>query len=160
MTESLVQQIGTQLQAQQSQLCTAESCTGGLIAAACTDVPGASAWFDRGFVTYSNEAKIALLDVAPELIKTEGAVSQACAEAMALGACRNSCANWSVATTGIAGPDGGTKTKPVGLVWFAIASADQVWSFCQQFSGDRAQVRQQATLAALTALQERVDART
>lgn len=100
---------------------TAESCTGGLLASLLTELPGSSSWFDRGFVTYSNNAKEELLDVPTQLIKEYGAVSGEVAEAMALGALHHSKATFSVAITGIAGPDGGSLDKPVGTVWFAFA---------------------------------------
>jgi nicotinamide-nucleotide amidase len=99
-------------------LATAESCTGGMIAAACTDLAGSSQWFERGFVTYSNEAKTELLGVPAGLIATHGAVSESVARAMALGAVAHSRAQVAVAVTGIAGPTGGTADKPVGTVWF------------------------------------------
>ncbi|WP_128294073.1 CinA family protein [Afifella aestuarii] len=103
------------------RLATAESCTGGGIAAALTDIPGSSAAFERGFVTYSNEAKIELLGVPKTLIDTHGAVSEAVARAMAEGALAHSHADMAVSVTGVAGPDGGTEEKPVGLVHFAVA---------------------------------------
>ncbi len=100
---------------------TAESCTGGMIAAMLTEVPGASAVFDRGFVTYSNDAKLEMLGVLPETLEQHGAVSQATALEMAVGAIANSKAGIALSVTGIAGPDGGSDDKPVGLVWFGIA---------------------------------------
>ena len=115
--DPLVQQIADLLQQRHWMLATAESCTGGMIAAACTDVAGSSAWFERGFVTYSNEAKTDLLGVDASLIATQGAVSQAVVEAMAAGAVARSKAQVSVAVTGVAGPGGGTPDKPVGTVW-------------------------------------------
>ena len=133
-------------------LATAESCTGGLIAARCTDLAGSSDWFERGFVTYSNEAKHELLGVDMALITEHGAVSEAVAQAMALGALRHSQAQVAVAVTGIAGPTGGSADKPVGTVWFAWAlpsdtgptlGAETGWvkAECQRFDGDRAAVR-------------------
>ena len=133
-------------------LATAESCTGGLIAARCTDLAGSSDWFERGFVTYSNEAKHELLGVDLALIAEHGAVSEAVAQAMALGALRHSQAQVAVAVTGIAGPSGGSADKPVGTVWFAWAlpsdtgptlGAETAWvkAECQRFDGDRAAVR-------------------
>ena len=133
-------------------LATAESCTGGLIAARCTDLAGSSDWFERGFVTYSNEAKHELLGVDLALITEHGAVSEAVAQAMALGALRHSQAQVAVAVTGIAGPTGGSADKPVGTVWFAWAlpsdtgptlGAETAWvkTECQRFDGDRAAVR-------------------
>ncbi|GAB4524729.1 MAG: CinA family protein [Amphiplicatus sp.] len=105
-------------------IATAESCTGGMIAAALTDIPGSSAAFERGFVTYSNEAKAELLGVPPALIAAHGAVSAAVARAMAAGALASSRADVAVSVTGVAGPDGGTPEKPVGLVWFGLAARD------------------------------------
>ena len=133
-------------------LATAESCTGGLIAARCTDLAGSSDWFERGFVTYSNEAKHELLGVDAALLAQYGAVSEAVAQAMALGALRHSQAQVAIAVTGIAGPTGGSADKPVGTVWFAWAlpsdtgptlGAETAWvkTECQGFDGDRAAVR-------------------
>lgn len=127
-------------------LATAESCTGGLIAAHCTDLGGSSQWFERGFVTYSNAAKTELLGVKASLIATHGAVSEPVARAMAAGALAHSAAHVSVAVTGIAGPSGGSPEKPVGTVWFAWATAQGVTSEMLCFAGDRAAVRA-ATLA-------------
>jgi nicotinamide-nucleotide amidase len=133
----------------------AESCTGGLVAAALTEIPGASAVFERGFVTYSNEAKCELLGVSHEIIDTFGAVSVACAWAMARGALANSRADIAVAVTGIAGPDGGSPEKPVGTVVFGVARRDceEIDADERRFdASDRAGVRRQATLAALELL--------
>jgi nicotinamide-nucleotide amidase len=121
---------------------TAESCTGGMIAAALTSVAGSSDVVDRGFVTYSNEAKTDMLGVPPALIAEHGAVSAEVAAAMAQGALARSRAGVTVAVTGIAGPGGGSADKPVGLVWFGCAIRDQnVWTGSQVFPGDRAAVR-------------------
>lgn len=125
----------------QWKLTTAESCTGGMIAAACTDLAGSSDWFERGFVTYSNEAKTELLGVDAHLIAQHGAVSEAVVRAMAEGALTHSRAQVSVAVTGIAGPTGGSAAKPVGTVWFGWATAQGVTSEVQHFAGDRAAVR-------------------
>ncbi len=136
-------------------LATAESCTGGLIAAACTDRAGSSDWFDRGFVSYSNEAKADMLGVDPALIAGNGAVSQVVARAMAHGAVRHSRARVSVAVTGIAGPTGGSADKPVGTVWFGFMVDGMLTSEDQRFEGDRAAVRAATVrhaLARLTAL--------
>lgn len=122
-------------------MAAAESCTGGLIAAACTDLAGSSAWFERGFVTYSNAAKTELLGVDAALIAQHGAVSEPVARAMAFGAIRHSHAQVSVAVTGVAGPTGGSATKPVGTVWFGFSVAGQLLSEQQCFAGDRAAVR-------------------
>ena len=129
------------LLAKQWKLATAESCTGGMIAAACTDLSGSSNWFERGFVSYSNEAKTELLGVDAALISREGAVSQEVARAMAAGAITHSRAQVAVAVTGVAGPTGGSKSKPVGTVWFGWSVAGQVRSEVQHFDGDRAAVR-------------------
>jgi nicotinamide-nucleotide amidase len=132
---------------------TAESCTGGLVAGAITAVAGSSAWFDRGFVTYSNAAKTALLGVAPETIERDGAVSEATARAMAAGALARSDATLAVAITGIAGPAGGTVAKPVGTVCLAWAARDAaVEATTLHLSGDRAAVRRASVAAALDGL--------
>lgn len=130
-------------------LATAESCTGGLIAAACTDLPGSSRWFECGFVTYSNAAKTELLGVAPELIAQHGAVSDAVVRAMAQGALAHSGAQVAVAVTGVAGPDGGSADKPVGTVWIGWATPSGLHSACHHFVGDRATVRRATVREAL-----------
>ena len=123
-------------------LATAESCTGGMIAAACTDLAGSSAWFERGFVTYSNAAKTDMLGVEAALIAQHGAVSEPVARAMAFGAIRHSQAQVSVAVTGVAGPTGGSVAKPVGTVWFAWSVWGSLHIEMRCFDGDRASVRQ------------------
>lgn len=134
---------------------TAESCTGGMVAAAITDIPGASAVFDRGFVTYSNQSKIEALGVDEVLIDAYGAVSEEVTKAMAQGALKHSNVNISVAISGIAGPGGGTKEKPVGLVFFAAAARHgELHAENQLFSGSRAEIRQLATEKALEMLYE------
>ena len=133
----------------------AESCTGGLVAAAITEIPGSSAVLDRGFVTYSNEAKQGELDVPADIIDAFGAVSVACVYAMAKGALENSDADVAVAISGIAGPEGGTELKPVGTVVFgkAVRGEDTPSADERLFEGeDRAGVRRQATLCALELL--------
>jgi nicotinamide-nucleotide amidase len=121
---------------------TAESCTGGMVAAAITDIAGSSAFFDRGFVTYSNQAKTQMLGVPEKLIMAHGAVSEAVAKAMAQGALKNSSATLAVSITGIAGPTGGSETKPVGLVHFACATKrGKEWHEKKIFDGDRAAIR-------------------
>lgn len=148
-----VQTLAERLLAKQWMLATAESCTGGLIAAACTELAGSSVWFERGFVTYSNEAKSELLGVPPELIDEHGAVSEAVALAMAEGAMRQAGVNLAVAVTGIAGPTGGSPRKPVGTVWLAWAVQGRpTQARCQVFEGDRAAVRAQTCQAALQGL--------
>ena len=138
------------------KLATAESCTGGMIAAACTDLAGSSDWFERGFVTYSNEAKNEMLGVDASLIDAHGAVSEVVARAMAFGAVRHSNAQVSVAVTGIAGPAGGSAQKPVGTVWFAFMVDGLLSSEMLRFDGDRAQVRRATVLHALDGLIARV----
>ncbi|MGA0572283.1 CinA family protein [Variovorax sp. VNK109] len=133
-------------------MATAESCTGGLIAGACTDMAGSSAWFERGFVTYSNEAKTELLGVDAALIARHGAVSQEVARAMVLGAIARSRAQVAVAVTGVAGPTGGSKEKPVGTVWFGWSVDGHVITEMQRFDGDRAAVREATVTHALETL--------
>ncbi len=135
------------------KLATAESCTGGLIAAACTAVAGSSDWFERGFVTYSNEAKAAMLGVDAGLIATHGAVSGEVAQAMADGALAHSRADIAVAVTGIAGPGGATPGKPVGTVWLAVAQRGHgTLAELLRLAGDRASVREQTVAHALQRL--------
>jgi nicotinamide-nucleotide amidase len=132
------------------RLATAESCTGGLIAATCTALAGSSDWFERGFVTYSNAAKTEQLGVDPALIAEHGAVSEAVVRAMAEGALARSAADIAVAVTGVAGPGGGTAAKPVGLVWLAMAQRGvAARAEGMQLAGDRAAVREQTVVAAL-----------
>lgn len=133
-------------------LATAESCTGGMIAAALTDIAGSSTVVERGFVTYSNEAKAELLGIAPALIVTKGAVSLEVAAAMAEGALAHSHAAVAVSVTGIAGPGGGSPEKPVGLVWFGLSAGGKTTTDHIVFSGNRAKVRRQATEKALALL--------
>jgi nicotinamide-nucleotide amidase len=133
-------------------LATAESCTGGLIAAACPELAGSSAWFERGWVTYSNAAKTELLGVPAALIERHGAVSQPVARAMAEGALARSKAQCSVSVTGIAGPSGGSAAKPVGTVCFGWCVPGQALTQQRHFAGDRAAVRAQTLAYALTEL--------
>lgn len=126
------------------KIVTAESCTGGGIASAITDLPGSSGWFECGFVTYSNEAKIRYLDVAPTTIEQSGAVSEQTVRAMVSGAVNNSLGDIAVAVSGVAGPGGGSVDKPVGTVWFAWGNAEHQISECCHFAGDRQAVREQA----------------
>ena len=123
------------------KVCTAESCTGGLIAKSLTDLAGSSSWFERGFVTYSNEAKIEMLGVSALLIESYGAVSEPVVNAMALGALKHSRADCSIAVTGIAGPGGGSDEKPVGTVWVGVAAKNQMHAHKYCFKGDRESVR-------------------
>ena len=145
-------QLATLLLSRGLKLATAESCTGGLIAAACTDLGGSSAWFERGMVTYSNQAKTSMLGVAPALIERHGAVSEAVVRAMAQGALTHSLAQVSIAVTGVAGPTGGSAEKPVGTVWFGWSVAGQVVSEMRGFAGDRAAIRTATVDHALTRL--------
>jgi nicotinamide-nucleotide amidase len=151
-TAGQVRRLAEQLQQRQWMLATAESCTGGLIAAACTDLSGSSNWFERGFVTYSNEAKTDMLGVPADLIARHGAVSAEVARSMATGALMHSRAQAAVAVTGVAGPTGGTADKPVGLVWFGFALPGQVLCEPMHFPGDRAAVRAATVQHALAGL--------
>ncbi|MCA0213373.1 MAG: CinA family protein [Proteobacteria bacterium] len=153
-TPSLVIALASKLQARGWMMATAESCTGGLIAGACTDLAGSSNWFERGFVTYSNAAKTELLGVDAALIEAHGAVSEVVARAMAFGAVRQSHAQASVAVTGVAGPGGGSADKPVGLVWFGFSVDGVLTSEKQHFSGDRAAVRAATVAHALARLDQ------
>ena len=139
--QALVAQLAELLLARKLMMATAESCTGGLIAGACTDLAGSSAWFERGFVTYSNEAKAESLGVDAALIAAHGAVSEPVARAMAEGALTHSRAQVSVAVTGVAGPTGGSAEKPVGTVWFGWSVDGRVRTERRRFDGDRAAVR-------------------
>lgn len=155
----LAAQLGEILKTRGLLLALAESCTGGGLAARLTSIPGSSAWFDRGFVTYSNSAKHDMLGVPQATLTQHGAVSEATARAMAEGCIHHSAAELSVAITGIAGPDGGSKTKPVGTVWIACAGARLATAAtCYHFEGDREAVRQAAELKALEMLMHRVQA--
>lgn len=155
--ESLARRLGKLLSARGESLAAAESCTGGWLAQSVTSIAGSSGWFDRGFVSYSNAAKTELLDVPETTLARHGAVSEATARAMAQGALAHSRADWTVAITGIAGPDGGTPDKPVGTVCFAWAGRD---AGCEaqtcRFAGDRAAVREQSVRHALLGLLERI----
>jgi nicotinamide-nucleotide amidase len=144
------------LKAQGAMMATAESCTGGLIAACCTGLSGSSDWFERGFVTYSNAAKTEQLGVPATLIEAHGAVSEPVARAMALGAVAHSRAQVSVAVTGVAGPTGGSADKPVGLVWFGWAVGEQAWTECRRFDGDRDTVRAATVRHGLQGLLQRL----
>ena len=138
----------------QWMLATAESCTGGLIAATCTDLAGSSAWFERGFVTYANAAKSELLGVDAALIAQHGAVSEPVVRAMVQGALAHAHAQVALAVTGVAGPSGGSPEKPVGTVWLAWATPNQVTTEHCHFRGDRAAVRQATVRHALARLVE------
>jgi nicotinamide-nucleotide amidase len=153
-TPELVGLLADSLQKKQLRLATAESCTGGLIAGACTDLAGSSNWFERGFISYSNEAKTELLGVDAALIARRGAVSEPVAQAMVQGALAHSHAQVAVAVTGVAGPAGGSRSKPVGTVWFGFAVPGQLLTEKKHFDGDRAAVRAATVQHALWRLVE------
>ncbi|MBA4261321.1 MAG: damage-inducible protein CinA [Comamonadaceae bacterium] len=155
-THDLVEQLAATLRARGQMMATAESCTGGLIAGACTEISGSSDWFERGFVTYSNAAKSELLGVPAALIAEHGAVSEPVVRAMAAGAVANAHAHWSVAVTGVAGPTGGSAEKPVGTVWFGWATPEGVCTEHRRFDGDRSAVRQATVTHALAGLLARL----
>ncbi len=156
-TYPLAVELGSELLRLRLKVATAESCTGGLIAGAITDVPGSSDWFDRGVVTYSNAAKVELLGVRPETLEAEGAVSGAVAREMAEGALARSAAEIAVAVTGVAGPGGGTAHKPVGMVCLAFARRGRPTEVVtRHFPGDRAAVREATVIAALQGLLRRL----
>jgi nicotinamide-nucleotide amidase len=156
-TPDICQQLATALQQRGWMMATAESCTGGLIAGACTDQSGSSNWFERGFVTYSNQAKMDLLGVDAAVLQREGAVSEAVARAMVQGALSRAPVQVAVAVTGVAGPTGGSATKPVGTVWFGWNIDGVVSSQLQVFAGDRAAVRAATVRHALVQLLARID---
>ena len=154
--EALAAQVGELLRTNGQRLTTAESCTGGWIAQCLTAIAGSSDWFERGFVTYSNDAKVEMLGVEAGTLVAHGAVSEATAAAMAAGALRHSHADWALAVTGIAGPGGGSADKPVGTVCFGWAAVDgRVDTQTVRFAGDREQVRAQSVAHALAGLLER-----
>lgn len=151
--EGLAAQLADVLRARGMRVATAESCTGGLVAAAITSIAGSSEWFERGFVTYSNDAKCEMLGVSPDLIAAHGAVSEAVARAMAQGAMAKSGADCALSVTGVAGPGGGTRGKPVGMVcfgWSLRAGAPIVAT--RHFAGDRSAVRAGAVEVSLAGL--------
>jgi nicotinamide-nucleotide amidase len=151
--EELAGRVGNLLLEQSHLLATAESCTGGWVAKCITDIAGSSAWFDRGFVTYSNRAKQDMLDVAAATLEVHGAVSEATVSEMARGALVHSLADVAVAVSGIAGPGGGAPDKPVGTVWFAwLVPGGAPRVDRRQFNGDREAVRRQAVARALEGL--------
>ncbi len=151
-SDTLAKVIGNILQNRGQWLAVAESCTGGLVSSMITDTPGSSRWFNRGWVTYSNTAKYENLGVPVELLEKNGAVSEAVARAMAEGARAKADADWGLATTGIAGPDGGTAEKPVGTVWMAVSSKEHTASRHLQFSGLRETIKLRTAHTALTYL--------
>ena len=141
---TLATELGAVLQARNLTLALAESCTGGMAAQAVTSVAGSSAWFDRGFVVYSNQAKTDMLNVSKLLLETVGAVSEEVAAALANGAIHQSDANIAASITGIAGPSGGTHEKPVGTVCFGFCYKKQVFTATQHYSGNRESIRMQS----------------
>lgn len=147
--QPLSRQLGENLLERGLMIATAESCTGGWVAKALTDIAGSSGWVECGFVTYSNRAKTGMLGVAPDLIEAHGAVSEPVVRAMAEGALARSGADVAVALSGIAGPDGGSTDKPVGTVWIAWAGRKPTRARVEVFDGDREAVRRQAVVAAL-----------
>jgi nicotinamide-nucleotide amidase len=151
-----VAELAGSLNARGEKLATAESCSGGWVAKVCTDLAGSSDWFERGFVTYSNESKCDMLGVSEETLKKYGAVSEQTVREMASGALARSQAHWALAISGIAGPAGGSRDKPVGSVWFAWAGPDD-WRCSRlcHFDGDRDAVRSQAVATAIRVLVER-----
>ena len=157
--EALVDRLAAALRRRGARMASAESCTGGLIAAACTSLAGSSDWFERGFVTYSNEAKTEMLGVPAALIVSHGAVSAEVACAMAEGALARSRASFAVSVTGIAGPAGGSVAKPVGTVWIGVAGQDRnAVAILFQATGDRAAIRHASVARALALLIERSEA--
>jgi nicotinamide-nucleotide amidase len=154
---TLAVELGEVLKARNLSLALAESCTGGLVAATITDIAGSSAWFDRGFITYSNASKIEMLGVRTETLEKFGAVSEQTATVMAHGALKNSHAQIAGSITGIAGPDGGSKEKPVRTVCFAwVGTKLPLSTTTKRFFGNRQEVRQQAAIAMMSGLIERL----
>lgn len=150
--EHLAAELGAILKAKCWVLALAESCTGGMLAQTITSIAGSSAWFDRAFITYSNQSKIDMLGVIESTLETHGAVSEQVASEMAMGAFQKSDASITLSITGIAGPDGGSKQKPVGTVCFGFACNGQVITITQHFTGNRTQIRLLATKFALNSL--------
>ncbi|MCK5770085.1 CinA family protein [Algiphilus sp.] len=151
-----VARIARILTARGQWLATAESCTGGGIATACTDLAGSSGWFERAMISYSNRAKQEMLGVDPGLIRDHGAVSEAVVRAMATGALQYAPVHWSIAVSGIAGPSGGSADKPVGTVWFGWSGPDGTDAECRVLPGDRAAVRTATVAHALAGLLARL----
>jgi nicotinamide-nucleotide amidase len=149
----LAERVGQRLRAAERRIVTAESCTGGWVAKALTDIPGSSQWFECGFVTYSNAAKMRDLGVSARTLESFGAVSEQAVREMAEGALRVAGADVALAVSGIAGPDGGTPAKPVGLVWFCVAARQAITTDLiadeKRFGGDRAAVRSRCVQHAL-----------
>ncbi|MDN3378893.1 MULTISPECIES: CinA family protein [unclassified Pseudoalteromonas] len=155
--KTLAAQLGAILTDKRLWITTAESCTGGGVSYALTDTPGSSAYIDRAFVTYSNQAKQDLLKVTAATLAEYGAVSEQTVLEMAAGACKATNADISIAVSGVAGPGGGTKEKPVGLVWFCIQIGNKQYPSQQLFFGHRASVRSQAIVYALKEVIEKIN---
>ena len=154
--EALAARVGALLEANGQKLTTAESCTGGWVGQCLTAIAGSSHWFDRGFITYSNDAKRDMLGVDAETLAVHGAVSEATAAAMAAGALQHSSADWALAITGVAGPGGGSRSKPVGTVCFGWAGNDnRLDTETCHFAGSREQIRAQSVSYALNGLLQR-----
>lgn len=151
-THELARRLGQASLAAGGCVTCAESCTGGGVASAITEIAGSSSWFETGYVTYSNAAKMRLLGVPPAALETHGAVSREVVLAMVEAACRDSGAGLGVAVSGVAGPDGGSEAKPVGTVWFAWSALGRLSAECLHLPGDRAAVREQAVRVALAGL--------
>jgi nicotinamide-nucleotide amidase len=155
--EQLAAQLGAILKEKRYYLALAESCTGGMVAQAITSVAGSSAWFDCGFVTYSNQAKMDMLGISAQTLEKYGAVSEETATEMALGCLKNSQAQIAGSITGIAGPDGGTADKPVGTVWLAwVGNNLPLKTKVYVFAGNRQQIRQQAAAALMAGFIEQL----
>jgi nicotinamide-nucleotide amidase len=152
--DALAEALGQALVGRGLRLAVAESCTGGWLAKTLTDIPGSSDWFDRGFVTYSDLAKIEVLGVDQLVLARHGAVSKAVVAAMAEGLVRYTDCRTAISVSGIAGPGGATESKPVGLVWFGFALGERQWTDSRQFPGDREAVRRLAVEFALSTLLE------
>jgi nicotinamide-nucleotide amidase len=153
---NLAQQLGDALLHNKATVTTAESCTGGGVATAITEIAGSSQWFSRGFITYANQAKHEMLNVPEELLSAHGAVSEAVVRAMVAGAAQAAGADYAIAISGIAGPGGGTEAKPVGTVWFAWFSPQGISTQEHRFMGDRIAVRQQAVKIAIEELLHKI----
>ena len=152
--------VGERLRAKRALLVTAESCTGGWVSQALTEIAGSSEWFERGFVVYSNAAKEEMLGVSSDTLLRHGAVSEQTARELARGALERSRGTIALSVTGVAGPGGGSAEKPVGLVWFAWATKNEVRSESKRFGGDRESVRRQSVVRALEGVLEVLDAAT
>jgi len=158
VNQVLIERLAGELTGRNARIALAESCTGGWIAKTFTDLPGSSAWFEYGFVSYGNNAKESMLNVGADLLERHGAVSQQVAEAMVAGALQASGAELALAVTGIAGPEGGTISKPVGTVWFTFGAAGvDPHSVCHHFEGDRDTVRRLTVSTALTGVLDYLD---